>query len=122
MPACTVPGCNGIYAAIGLCEKHYRRNRLYGDPLAGANQVRYVLAECWSQGPVDECWPWQGPIYDGVPRFHGRSAPRVVYEQLRGPVPAHQILEHICANVLCVNPDHLLVTTRSEFRGRRNRG
>jgi hypothetical protein len=31
---CTVEGCDGIVIALAFCEKHYRKNRKYGDPLA----------------------------------------------------------------------------------------
>lgn len=32
---CSIDGCNRAAFTAGLCVSHYRRQRLYGDPLAG---------------------------------------------------------------------------------------
>jgi hypothetical protein len=34
-------------------------------------------------------------------------AHRVVYERVRGPIPKGLVLDHLCRNPGCVNPEHL---------------
>lgn len=121
-PACTIPDCNGIYCAKGLCEKHYKRWQTHGDPLVGAFQPRVEFDELWTQGEPDECWPWRGVIDNRLVKYKGKSASRVVYAKLRGPIPVDHILERTCRNHLCVNPDHMEAITRSAATARRNRG
>jgi hypothetical protein len=40
MKNCSISGCNNEYYAKGFCEKHYDKNRKYGDPLAGYERVK----------------------------------------------------------------------------------
>lgn len=85
---------------------------------------RFVIGhnQRW-QGPeyrIDErgCWIWlrstDGCGY-GLVKIDGRTrrAHRVLFEQLRRPIPSGLQLDHLCRNRRCVNPDHLdLVTQR----------
>lgn len=68
---------------------------------------------------TDGCWTWQAGTTAkgyGVFKLEGRAreAYRVAYEFLRGPVPNGFVLDHLCRNRLCVNPDHLEPVTRGE--------
>lgn len=64
------------------------------------------------------CWEWtaakagQGYGYfwkdGGLRRIH-----RVVYEELRGPIPSGLDLDHTCRNRACCNPAHLEPVTRT---------
>lgn len=65
------------------------------------------------------CWLWIGRRdrygygkfrVDGVER----TAHRVVYEHLVGPVPDDLELDHLCRIRLCVNPAHLEPVTHLE--------
>lgn len=77
---------------------------------------RYVARIEWSP---EGCWLWLGTI---TPNGYGqirvsrsnRSAHRVLYEFLVGPIPEGLDLDHLCRVRRCVNPAHLEPVTRSE--------
>jgi len=65
----------------------------------------------------DGCWEWTGAKQRGGYghlSIDGRSigAHRVVFELLKGPIPAGLDLDHLCRNPGCVRPDHLEPVTR----------
>lgn len=85
-----------------------------------------VQERFWSKvdvrGPT-ECWEFQGSIGKlgyGAFRICGpqpnitRLAHRVSWVLSNGAIPDGLVLNHICRNRSCVNPDHLEVVTRRE--------
>lgn len=44
----------------------------------------------------------------------GMGAHRYAYEQARGPIPPGLVIDHLCRNPACVNPDHLEAVTQRE--------
>lgn len=72
----------------------------------------------------DGCWRWTGTLthggYGQIAR-HGRNvtAHRAMWEHLRGPIPEGLVIDHLCLNRRCVNPDHLEVVTYSVNNFRR---
>lgn len=61
---------------------------------------------------VGDCWAWTGGMYsEGYGSYWTGAknvrAHRFCYETLVGPVPDGLVLDHLCRNRLCVNPDHL---------------
>jgi hypothetical protein len=70
----------------------------------------------------DGCWQWMGATdrYGyGLSLFYGRRerkhmAHRVAYEQFVGPIPEGLVIDHLCRNKGCVNPDHLEPVTIGE--------
>jgi hypothetical protein len=63
---------------------------------------------------VDEngCWIWLGKIsgrgYGSFPVGKmNYAAHRIYYEKAKGEIPEGLVLDHLCRNIKCVNPDHL---------------
>ena len=45
-------------------------------------------------------------------------AHRVVWEGTKGTIPTGMVIDHLCANPSCVNPDHLEAVSRGENQKR----
>lgn len=66
----------------------------------------------WNGTP---CWLWQGYVgkrgYGEIGADGGGKRQvlvhRVAYELCRGAIPAGLVIDHLCRNRICVNPDHL---------------
>lgn len=80
------------------------------------------------------CWLWTGPLdRDGYGRAShqgksGRLAHRVIYELVKGPIPAGLVLMHSCDHLhpgvtgrRCCNPEHLTPGTKRENAEDRSR-
>ena len=62
------------------------------------------------------CWLWKGSLnYNGYGQFKLNNkvckAHRVSYEHWNGKIPNQLVINHICRNRQCVNPQHLEVVT-----------
>lgn len=65
------------------------------------------------------CWEWTAHVRsDGYGQFHrcpdyrAVVAHRRAWELLVGPIPGGMVLDHLCKNRVCVNPDHLEPVTQ----------
>lgn len=76
-----------------------------------------------SRHRVDEdtgCWIWTGSCTSsGYGQFpigakKKYKAHRWGYELLVGPIPEGLVLDHLCRNIKCVNPEHLEPVTQAE--------
>jgi hypothetical protein len=78
-----------------------------------------------SQPDTSGCWIWIGPASnrgyaqmtvqdadESKPRTV--SAHRVSYETFIGPIPEGLVIDHLCRNRMCVNPEHLEPVTQRE--------
>lgn len=69
---------------------------------------------------VGDCLIWQGcRNTDGYPKISRGSncnikGHRYVYEQVKGSIPEGLVIRHICDNILCLNPDHLIIGTPTD--------
>ena len=77
--------------------------------------------------PITEggCWIWIGELnrngYGRIKIFGKRlMAHRVIYELLVGAIPERLVLDHLCKNRCCVNPNHLEPVTVKENTHRGN--
>lgn len=94
------------------------------NPIPVAALAAEDLARFW--GNVDtsgECWSWTAGqssngygIYCMPTRLGGRGvrAHRVSYEMHVGPIPDGLVIDHLCRNRTCVNPDHIEPVTQAE--------
>lgn len=81
----------------------------------------------WSRVEKQEtgCWIWQGlreatkaqpnAVYGRFPVNNSKvRAHRFSYELTKGVIPKGFVIDHLCRNTLCVNPDHLEAVTLQE--------
>lgn len=72
----------------------------------------------WSKvDKQSECWIWTAgvtPSGYGSFKLLGKNtaAHRLAYTITKGAIPNDLVLDHICRNRLCVNPDHLEIVTQ----------
>lgn len=89
------------------------RKRTSGTPM------QRILARVWVD-PATNCWYCTGtkqkrsghPMIKINARNH--TVVRVVYEQVRGPIPGRNQLHHLCRHSACINPWHVQALTPLE--------
>lgn len=122
---CAIDGCENLTLARGWCPKHYARWKTHGDPekilpRAGGRKVQAPGVLFWEKVDASgDCWEWLGakrPNGYGVFGTQGKNegAHRFAWENLVGKIPDGLVIDHLCKNRGCVNPDHLEPVTYSE--------
>lgn len=101
-----------------------RNGHIKGAPV---NYLKGHAAWASNYGPkwlVDEetgCWVWRRMVNNkgyAMGQFGSRGLEKITlvhryhYEQMIGPIPAGHVIDHICNNPPCVNPEHLRPTTQ----------
>jgi hypothetical protein len=91
------------------------------------NRIVYRLARAGVDLDPGKCWPWPGAKSEAG---YGRLASdplgdtyvhRVMYREVRGPIPSDQEVDHLCRNRSCANPNpsHMEAVPRAENARRR---
>jgi hypothetical protein len=97
----------------------------FGDPRLPPNFWSWVM-------PVlDGCWIWFGctdkdgygrfdlPVYARIPGQRATRLPhRLAYSTLVAEIPRHLDCDHLCRQLLCVNPAHIEPVTPTENKRR----
>lgn len=123
---CVIDDCGRFVMARGWCSLHYKRWRSTGDP--SRRKVKQpphglTLRDRWEldsgRGEASQCWEWTGSLKNGYGCLRVDQKPfyahRVAWELDHGQeIPEGLIIDHLCRNRRCVNPDHLEVVTRAE--------
>ena len=82
---------------------------------------RFLAKVSMPQSSATQCWAWKASRTQqgyGMFSYKGRSIPahRFAFEHYKGEIPDKNIVHQICQNNCCVNPDHLVICTKSESR------
>jgi len=115
---CSLTTCYNKHHALDYCERHYYLVRKNGKPvpqiIRGDDVKRF-----WSYvKKTKECWEWTGGKTGGYGDFRKGNkvlrAHRYSFEMANGPLTDGLVLDHLCNNKACVNPDHLEEVLNSE--------
>lgn len=116
-------------AGGGMCKKHYDRVRRTGETWpTGRKNERRKSGALFPMSPMAEarflakvvkmpvgCWVWtavKNKAGYGMFKYDKlRSAHRVSYMHFVGPIPEGMVIDHLCRNRSCVNPEHLEAVT-----------
>lgn len=87
-----------------------------------SRQCRPIPERFWEKVIKREggCWEWQAKRNQygygkfSISRRSEVFAHRLSWELMRGPIPAGLVIDHLCRNPACVNPDHLEPVTQME--------
>lgn len=83
-----------------------------------------VADRFWSKVDFSgECWEWTARVSrNGYGQFTSGGKKllphRVSYEHFFGPIPDGLVIDHLCRNKSCVNPEHLESVTQKVNRER----
>jgi hypothetical protein len=86
-------------------------------PITVTTGMEEVLDTLTKVNEETGCWEWQGYLNNhGYGRHTFKAgdsyfAHRVSYTRHKGPIPDGLVLDHLCRNPRCINPEHLEAVT-----------
>jgi hypothetical protein len=126
---CCIKGCDSKVLAVGLCNKHWRRNKRFGSPVLVNRTSGFFIGKTAEERyfaqviKADGCWGWQSSKdKDGYPIFNG-TVLGVTYKRAhrfswafhhQQAVPDGMLVCHSCDNPTCSNPQHLRLGTPTD--------
>ena len=102
------------------CQKAVAETGGKSDRASVKHHGRTLFQKLWDRidasGP---CWNWNGHVKEnGYGSFNHDGQPvyphRAMYENFIAPIPDGWVVDHVCNNRRCCNPDHLQAVTQSE--------
>lgn len=118
MTTCSLENCAKPIRGLKYCNAHYLRFKRTGDPLGSLRAS--VADRFWSKvDKANGCWQWTaglsnvgyGAFWDGEKM---NKAHRLSYELSVGPIGEGKLIDHMCHNRTCVNPEHLRQVTSKQ--------
>lgn len=111
--------CDEDAEARGYCMKHWLEAQRDGAfHIEVSDEEIAARLEKRSHREPSGCRVWDGALAKGYGKIllHGRflGTHRVAYELHRGPIPKGMVIDHLCRNPRCINPDHMEVVTHKE--------
>ena len=82
---------------------------------------RFLAKVSIPQASATQCWVWKASRTQqgyGMFSYQGKSIPahRFAFKHYVSEIPDSNIVHQVCQNNCCVNPDHLIICTKSESR------
>ena len=109
-------GCGGSAPLAKQSES--RRGNVRGLPIRFIQGHQHKTEPAYTVDSDTGCWNWHSVSVHGYGqvRIEGRKRPahRVMYEKLNGAIPDGMVLDHLCRNRRCVNPEHLEAVSSGE--------
>lgn len=135
---CCIKGCDTKVLAVGLCNKHWRRNKRFGSPVLVNRTSGFFIGMSAEQRffaqavKGDGCWSWSASKdKDGYGIFLGEVLGAVYKRAHRyswafhnqAVIPSGMVVCHSCDNPQCCNPAHLKLGSHGDNqRDRRAKG
>jgi hypothetical protein len=118
---CSFKDCKNKIDYMELCASHIHQLQR-GKELTTLRYINVdiktrILSKITTDDTTD-CWNWNGYKREGYGRIQYKGTThtvhRLMYKLHNNGINSNESIHHICANTLCVNPDHLQSISQRE--------